>query len=350
MFLANWSGKDLNTEIFSENSNKVMVTVICSTYNHEEYIRSALDGFLMQKTNFEFEVIIHDDASTDNTASIIKEYEMQYPDIIKPIYQKVNQYSLGVNRLFEYILPRARGKYIALCEGDDYWIDENKLQLQVDFMENNPQCSLVVHDAITLHVDGNYFEKFTSKTFNSINEIKISSDEIIRNHMIFTTASMFFKIDYYMINMDFLKTISGFDYVHKILLASMGDVYLIPKVMSVYRKGSVGSWTNRISKSPEKYNEHLEKAAITLKKIDEYTEYRYSTVINQNILKRRFDAYITVKDISSLKKEPYKELYDALPFWRKTYIYIDKYFPMVTNFARTIKKFYKKLKGKRYKY
>ena len=116
--------------------NNIMVSICCITYNQEKFIRQALDGFLMQKTNFKYEIIIHDDASTDNTANIILEYEKKYPDIIKPIYQTENQYSKGKKpTLITY--KAAQGKYIALCEGDDYWIDENKLQLQVDYMEKN---------------------------------------------------------------------------------------------------------------------------------------------------------------------------------------------------------------------
>ena len=95
---------------------------------------------MVQKTNFPIEILIHDDASTDGTADIIREYEAQYPDIIKPIYQTENQYSKGINPGFEFLFPRARGKYIALCEGDDYWTDTLKLQKQVEFLEGNKEC------------------------------------------------------------------------------------------------------------------------------------------------------------------------------------------------------------------
>ena len=115
------------------NGEIPLVSISCITYNHEPYIVQALNGFLMQKTSFPFEVLIHDDASTDRTADIIREYEKKFPKIIKPIYQKENQYSKG-NRaiLASFVYPRAKGKYIALCEGDDYWIDENKLQQQYE--------------------------------------------------------------------------------------------------------------------------------------------------------------------------------------------------------------------------
>ena len=125
------------------SSETPLVSISCITYNHEPYIAQTLDGFLMQKTNFPFEVLVHDDASTDRTADIIREYEQNFPKIVKPIYQKENQYSQGKRDISEtWNFPRAKGKYIAMCEGDDYWIDENKLQMQVDFLENNPDYGM----------------------------------------------------------------------------------------------------------------------------------------------------------------------------------------------------------------
>jgi glycosyltransferase involved in cell wall biosynthesis len=120
-----------------------LVSICCLTYNHEPYIRQCIEGFLIQKTTFPIEILIHDDASTDNTADIIREYEAKFPNIIKPIYQIENQYSkgVGVTRVFQF--PRSKGKYIAMCEGDDYWIDPLKLQKQVDFLEQNPDYGLV---------------------------------------------------------------------------------------------------------------------------------------------------------------------------------------------------------------
>ena len=116
-----------------------LVSIDCITYNHKQYIRDAIEGFLMQITNFPVEILIHDDASTDGTAEIIREYEKQYPWLIKPVYQTENQYSkhnsfISISKI-QY--GRALGKYIAFCEGDDYWTDHYKLQKQVDFLESN---------------------------------------------------------------------------------------------------------------------------------------------------------------------------------------------------------------------
>lgn len=121
---------------------ELMVTIRCLVYNHEPYLRQCLDGFVMQKTNFRFEAIVHDDASTDGSADIIREYAAKYPDIIKPIIEAENQYSKRDGSLGRIMNAHTHGKYVALCEGDDYWIDPLKLQKQVDFLEKNPEYSM----------------------------------------------------------------------------------------------------------------------------------------------------------------------------------------------------------------
>ena len=120
-----------------------LVSINCLVYNHEPYLRDCFEGFVIQKTDFPFEILVHDDASTDKSALIISEYTEKYPSLFLPIYQKENQYSKGVKVSDTFQYPRAKGKYIALCEGDDYWTDPMKLQKQVDFLEANPEYGLV---------------------------------------------------------------------------------------------------------------------------------------------------------------------------------------------------------------
>lgn len=126
-----------------DNSQELIVSVNCIAYNQEKYIKDCLEGFVMQKTTFHFEAIVHDDASTDGTIEIIKEYAEKYPDIIKPIFEKDNQWSKNDGSLDKIMQDACKGKYIAFCEGDDYWIDPYKLQKQVDYLEAHPECSVV---------------------------------------------------------------------------------------------------------------------------------------------------------------------------------------------------------------
>lgn len=132
------------------NNTKPLVVIRCLVYNHEPYLRDCLEGFVMQQTNFPFVAIVHDDASTDGSAAIIREYEEKYPDIIKPIYETENQYSKqdgSLGRIINAAVDATGAKYVAMCEGDDYWTDPLKLQKQVDFMEANPEYSMCFHGA-----------------------------------------------------------------------------------------------------------------------------------------------------------------------------------------------------------
>lgn len=155
-----------------------LVSIICSTYNHELYISQCLDGFLMQKTTFSFEILVHDDASTDSTSEIIREYEQNHPQTIKPIYQTENQYSKKVDIFVKYQCSRAKGKYIAICEGDDYWIDPYKLQKQVDFLENCPEYAMV-------YTSSKVYDQSKCKIENSLigREFKEFNDLLIINRI-----------------------------------------------------------------------------------------------------------------------------------------------------------------------
>lgn len=137
-----------------EKGNRPLVSICCITYNHGPYIRQTLEGFLMQETDFSWELLIHDDASTDGTQDIIREYAARFPDRIRPILREENQYSKGISNISIFNFPRARGTYIAMCEGDDCWTDPKKLQLQVDYLRAHPDCALCFHSARIVTVDG----------------------------------------------------------------------------------------------------------------------------------------------------------------------------------------------------
>ncbi|MFW5700189.1 MAG: glycosyltransferase family 2 protein [Cyclobacteriaceae bacterium] len=165
-----------------------LVSVCCITYNHENYIGDAVEGFLSQRTTFPVEVIIHDDASTDRTAGIIKKYANRYPEIVIPILQEVNQYSKGIKPSTTYVWPRAKGKYIALCEGDDFWTDPLKLQKQVDFLENNKDFVLSFHNTIGINEDKGYPEQI--KMVNQL--LQLPPEKVPVEHRTHT-CSLFFR-------------------------------------------------------------------------------------------------------------------------------------------------------------
>lgn len=153
----------------------ILVSISCITYNHKNYIRQCLEGFLMQKTNFAFEILIHDDASTDGTTEIIQKYEKQYPSVIKPVYQTENQYSKGVSISATFNFPRVKGKYVAICEGDDYWTDPLKLQKQFDFLEKKPDFGLVYTNTICYHQSSGQFIKQKTSQISKLEDLLVSN-------------------------------------------------------------------------------------------------------------------------------------------------------------------------------
>lgn len=144
------------------DSKEIVISIVCTTYNHASYIEDSITGFLMQETDFAFEIIIHDDASTDGTADIIRRYQEMYPNIIKPILQEENQFSRN-KKPFHISSERACGRYIAVCEGDDYWADVNKLHIQCGFLDKHGDYSCCYHDAFSLNEDGLICESIAVK-------------------------------------------------------------------------------------------------------------------------------------------------------------------------------------------
>ena len=218
-------------------SNDIVVSISCITYNHAPYIRQCLDGFMMQKTDFAFEVLIHDDASTDGTAEIIKEYEAKYPNIIKPIYEEENQWIKGRRGSVVFNFPRAKGKYIALCEGDDYWTDPLKLQKQVDFLESNDNYSICGHRFLAYDETAKRYYDYDT----GINGTYQLTD-LINKGRFCSTLSILFKRSALDIK-SYCNCRCHLDIVLAYLLLEKGMGYCIPEVMAVYRVHNGGVWS-----------------------------------------------------------------------------------------------------------
>lgn len=267
-----------------------LVSIVCITYNHEQYIKQCLDGFFMQKTNFEYEVLIHDDASTDKTADIIRSYEKKYPSIIKPIYQLENQYSKGV-KLGNLLYSLASGKYIAVCEGDDYWTDPLKLQKQVDFMEVNPDCSLCFHASKSIRNNdpGDFILK-RPKTIPQTNKFEMK-DAILGGGGFMATNSMLFHREYIQDRPAWMEKTPVGDAPLMLLLASKGKIGYIDEVMSVYRiMSSSTSWSASMQDRTRRKTHHY--AILEMwDNFDDWTEKKYSSIIFQKKMNNRWNFF-----------------------------------------------------------
>jgi hypothetical protein len=221
------------------NSSIPVVSICCTTYNHAQYIRQCLDGFIMQQTSFGFEILIHDDASTDETAEIIREYEREYPKLFKPIFQSDNQYSKGLSISATYNFPRAKGKYIAFCEGDDYWTDSLKLQKQVDFMEEHEDVFVCFHKVNVIVPN----EPEMIEDFHVIDVPEKSSliDLVKIGNYIPTNSGLYRNDRRVFADINRLGTNAIGDYALWIMCSQYGKIYKLPDNMAVYRYG-VGSW------------------------------------------------------------------------------------------------------------
>ena len=216
-----------------------MVSIVCEVYNHELYLRDCLEGFVMQKTDFPFEILIHDDASTDKSAVIIREYESKYPSLFKPIYQKENQYSKGVGIWKDIQFPRAKGKYIALCEGDDYWTDPYKLQKQVDILETDDTLIACCTNTSIVDDKGNLLEaRQPSDVVPHNKEGKYSLREFFGQGHSYPTGSVVFRCshkDEVRAKYDAMQNPYLGDWTLWIALLCFGDMYYLDEVTCAYR-------------------------------------------------------------------------------------------------------------------
>lgn len=311
-----------------------MVSVSCVVYNHAKYLRKCLDGFVMQKTNFKFEVLIHDDASTDGSQDIIREYEKKYPDIIKPIYQIENQYSkhISIGKTYQY--PRAKGKYIAFCEGDDYWCDDNKLQKQFDIMETNPDCSMCVHRVQDVSEGGktlNTFHPIKMPLFNKfdLNEYLI----FISNGQFhpFQTSSYFMKKEVldkmYGDSPEFVKMSKVGDVVTVLLSLTYGKIYYVKDVLSHYRVDSLGSWSVRNMKSNEHIAVHQKNMMDVLELFNEYTKFEHCDILNEIILNKKLYICVLTGQYKLLFEKSNRKLLKRLSFKERLYYFLMAYLP-----------------------
>lgn len=236
---------------------KPEVTIWCTAFNHAKYISQCLDGFLNQKTNFPFEIIVHDDASTDGTADIIREYATHFPNIIKAVIEKENVFSKGKMAFGMVMVDNLHARYIATCEGDDYWSDENKLQKQYNYMEANRECSMVGH--MTKSIDSN-----NHRICTFINSVpgEYSQKENQEWHLFAHYSSYFYRNIFLQMSKEEIKDFFSVkvpgDRRMPVLLMKYGRLFVLPDEMSVYRYQSCPTSFTCQKENSRIYNKYME--------------------------------------------------------------------------------------------
>ena len=286
----------------SDMEKSIEVSIICMAYNQKRYIAEALESMLSQKTSFDYEIVVHDDMSTDGTTDIIKRYEQRYPDKIKALYEKENQYSQGVDVFMGICMPQTSGRYIAVCEGDDYWISDDKLQKEYDALEVHTEIDMCACGATEL-TEGIETGQIRPHTANGV----LTTEEVILGGgRYIATATLFFRKALFSSFMEFEKVIC-FDYSNQIKGALRGGIYYIDEIMAVYRRATENSWTRKIEQNKEKRAEHIKTEIAMLRQLDIDTGGKYHSVIV-----KRITAYTPFSEQLSQHREEILELTSGL--------------------------------------
>lgn len=306
----------------------IKVSIMCLVYNHEKYLNDCLSGLVNQKTNFHYEVIVHDDASTDGSVGIIKNYARKYPNIIKPILQVDNQFSKGIYIAKEFFLPALNGKYVAFCEGDDYWIDENKLQKQYEALEANPKCFMCVHKVKNVNKYGEDLGTYhpnaplpNSCTIESKDFIKLICESYA-----FQTSSYFFNAEkirqYYTEIPRFRKLAPVGDQAYLLYFGNLGSVYYIDEAMSCYRNDCEGSFSEKFLASDRDEKIRFCKQMIEMYvEYNKYTKMKYEESCNFAITKFNYYKALYENKYEVLIEKRFRKYLRKETFKSRLYIY-----------------------------
>lgn len=290
----------------------IIVSVICNAYNHAPYIRACLESLVTQRTRFPFEILAHDDASSDGTADVIREYAERYPGLVLPVCETQNQYSLGNLERIQY--ARVRGKYVACCEGDDYWTDPLKLQKQADALDARPEIDICAHAAD--RIDG-----VTGRTISVIAPSRV--DTVFSPEAVISGGGMFVATSSLMVRAALNDEIPEFrrrrrtDYTLQIHGALRGGMLYLAGNMSVYRYRSPGSWSGRMNGDPARKRGFTRRVTDMLEQLDADTQRRYHDAIARRIRLYEFQQRVHERDFKSLLSGEYADCLSRLPLYKQ---------------------------------
>ena len=338
--MAHASGRDMSSEKAAPEgweSKEPLVSVSCITFNHGPYLRQALESFVNQKTSFPIEVLIHDDCSTDDTIEIIQEYAERYPEMIRPMFEEQNQYSQGISNISGvFNFPRARGKYIAMCEGDDFWSDMEKLEKQAQYMEAHPECAMCCHSAGVVSMDDAFRTVSVLQPFSGSRVL--AAEEVISKKENIPTASLMFRTEYAKTLPQYYYDCPVGDIPLHLYMASRGTVYYFDEVMSMYRMGGAGSWGSSMDseQAKQKWEKHYQEMQALFGAFDASTDGKYAQAVQEALNRSRFLIDLKEEKISAVLEAKNKKFLDELPDTEKRLLLLRAKHPGIYEIIRKI--------------
>lgn len=315
-----------------------MVSVLCTAYNHEQYLRECLDSFLSQETDFPFEVLVNDDCSTDGTAAILREYAEKYPEIIRPFYQEKNLFSqVKMPGLFERVFyPNLKGKYINICEGDDKFSDSHKLQMQVDFLEAHSDYTACVHNT-TLHFCAD--NSADRPLIEEKGDRDVEFETVVKGmSSAFHTSSILARREYIVSPPDFHYVAGSYgftDYAIGLWLTMNGKVRFIDREMSVYRISSnPEAWSSHLGRQYGKLKEFITGEIAMMETMLPQLEGAKKEAVENELILRRYELYDITGQVEKLYEAPYREIFKARPFSYRLKTDIKRFFPALHAYYR----------------
>jgi len=287
------------------------VSVVCTAYNHSAYLRQALESFVGQRTDFAYEVLVSDDASTDGSAEILWEYAEKYPLLIRPFCLEKNLYSQGVNLYDAVLYPASRGRYIALCEGDDCWTDPEKLQRQADFLDAHPDYSACVHNTMLHYLDGS---RPDAPLFSGRTEQDLPFETVVQgmSHA-FHTSSILARREFLLDPPDFraVAFAHGFtDYAVGVWLTLCGRVRYLDRCMSLYRIGSNPSaWSSGVDRHYAKFKQFVSGEIEMLRAVLPHVSGERAQAAERVIREREYELLELQGRAREQLRPPYDEIY-----------------------------------------
>lgn len=275
------------------------VTVIVMTYNQAQYISKALDSILEQETSFDFDILIHDDCSNDETSDLINKYQAKYPNKIRTIIEKERCFPKeGFNMMiYNHVVPLIDSKFVAYCDGDDYWCDSHKLQKQYDFMHKHKDYSMCFHSALQLKNNNDTSSKWFIGPDEDVDLSFVISD---KPGIRIATSSIFLKSEVFRDFSEWRKQYPVEDIPMYITAALSGKIRRLSDVMCVYRYLSSGSWSSNTKSNVEKTISHLEQMKKALSQFDESTNNQFHELVKMQLQEYDFRIAFNKKDYKTI--------------------------------------------------